>query len=69
LCSFETETPQHASLSADLAAAEMLRRSVLLLAAILIAVAHSPLAYASEAEHKVPLHPNPRSEHSLGWIR
>jgi len=33
----------------------MLRRGVLLLAAVLLlAVAHSPLAYASEADHKVP---------------
>ena len=61
-----------ASHRADLTAAEMLRRGVLLLVAVLLlAVAHSPLAYASEADHKVPpfiptLDPNTPS---LGWIR
>ena len=49
----------------------MLCRGVLLLAAVLLAVAHSPLAYASEADHKVSpfiptLDPNTPS---LGWIR
>ena len=50
----------------------MLCHGVLLLAAVLLlAVAHSPLAYASEADHKVPpfiptLDPNTPS---LGWIR
>ena len=38
----------------------MLRRGVLLQAAVhlllLLAVARSPLAYASEADHKVPAH-------------
>jgi hypothetical protein len=57
-CSFgsrhwDTRMLAVASLRPDLSADEMLRRGVLLLVAVLLAVARPPHAYASEADHKV----------------